>query len=605
MNKILPDRIKYTDYDYVNRSRIDEKIKANKKLNILDWTNSVPVQPNPERMKAYAFSEEYFTKLIHLHMYNEAADYAENFQFHDPKKQKEHENDIYNLRREGRRTESIFSKLDKDQKDAIMFYDNYSIFGGLDNIQNNKYTKEFNEIKSKLGNVYETNFWGIRTDKIKAEATDIELEFSKNNLDKFFNDSGLSEDDLTLADIKINKKSNGNSTIKFSKTNPLSNKILSSKLYKHKGDLYMSNDDIGIKYFDKDGNILSSGRVDRLVDDLREVVEKAKKEKDKIYNDVVSDKRNFTSTVGPALDENAEYINELRRSGQLTDTEYRQAIKANNNLLEQAINTLGTSHFEFYSNAYNDKNTDFTLVKMSDTQRAELLNSLSAAESTNIYLNSMISNGKIGTLITIKAKEDKKNISDDTDDINSVKRRRRMIFIPGLFAELAQEKINRNTSFRAEQEINDMQLYRYSYKTKDGKEIRVGEDGTCYLRNSSKNQYYAVPRKEISRLIDKDMAVVDAKNIKYQFMNSDGKIFDKEGYEKAIKKYSIELANSLFPDILFEPNETIDDVFAKKGIGPVMAEEYANKTQYDLKQKYDTVFEIYNELIKEVQAQLK
>ena len=73
------------------------------------------------------------------------------------------------------------------------------------------------------------------------------------------------------------------------------------------------------------------------------------------------------------LDTDLEELNMLHRNKLIDDLEYKQAIKQHGNLLEQAINTLGTSNFEFYSNAYNGKNTDFTLVKMSDKQRAELI----------------------------------------------------------------------------------------------------------------------------------------------------------------------------------------------------------------------------------------
>lgn len=600
MINIVPDRIKYADYDYINRNSIDKKIKAGQKLNIVDWTNSTPIQKDTKAADYYGFSEDYFNKLIFNHQYTEAANYANKFVFHDPEVQKQHENDIYNLLREGRKTEKLFSTLSKDQIDAIKFYDNYSIFDGIDVLKGNKYVKKFNEIKASLGNVYERT--GLFTKKIVDTATDIELIFPEGRIEEFLESNNLDEEDLNSNNINIVRESNGNSTIKFSKTNPLSNKILASKLYTYKGDLLVPSNDIGIRYFNKDGKIINRGYVNRDVDDLRMLVNEAKEVKDKVFSSDINVETVFPSTVGPALDTDLEELNSLHRNELISDSEYKQAIKQHGNLLEQAINTLGTSNFEFYSNAYNGKNTDFTLVKMSDKQRAELLNSLSAVKnSDNIYINSMISNGEIGTLITIKA--DEADEIQDNENINAVKRRRRMIFIPGLFADIAQEKINSNTSFRAEQELNDMKMYSYNYKTYDGFDIRIDDYGTCFIKTPNSDKYSPRPREEASKLINKDMSIKEGKELKYKYMNSQGKIFDRDRYEREAKLYAIKKANTLFPDIPFEADATIDDVFAKKGIGPVIASEYSRNMQYELEKKYNTVFEIYNELVKEIQAQ--
>ena len=171
-------------------------------------------------------------------------------------------------------------------------------------------------------------------------------------------------------------------------------------------------------------------------------------------------------------------------------------------------------------------------------------------------------------------------------------RRRRQIFIPGFMSELAQEKINRNTSSRAVQEINSMQDYGYGFKTTDGQEIYSSMDGRFWRDGQE------ISKDDAIKAINKTMIVEDATaNLKYQFTNKEGTIYDTDGYENMARAISVRAADELNPEVSFGDNVTIQDVFNKKGAGATVADRYASTMQYQLYDKYQDVFDIYDKIM--------
>ena len=178
------------------------------------------------------------------------------------------------------------------------------------------------------------------------------------------------------------------------------------------------------------------------------------------------------------------------------------------------------------------------------------------------------------------------------DDRNEVKRRRRQVFIPGFMSELAQEKINRNTSSRAVQEINSMQDYGYSFKTTDGQEIYSSMDGRFWCNGQE------IDKNEATTAINKSMIIEDAvNNLKYQFINKEGTMYNEVGYENMARAIAVKAANELHPEVSFGDSVTIKDIFNKKGAGATVADKYASKMQYQLYYKYQDVFDIYDKIM--------
>ena len=592
------------NYTYYNPNSDDNKVYdinyRDNKTKYADWFNK------------YTFNKTHFNQLVSNRQYQDAADYASKFHFDDPATQRAHENDILNLRREGRKIAAVYGRIDDvDKLNKISFLDHVFVDGGLEQILDNPYAERFATFKQHLGSTHKKN--GVRySNKIDEEATAISFTFApqkqtflgidwlaKDNnsrsVEAFYANSGLNEAALKSAGVEVIHK-DGFTTIKFDKSNALANKIIYNALPgTSKGDSGGGSDyNIILKGYNSDGKEIgdiSSWR-SQSWNEMRNIISDAEDAKTEAFSALDMATKDYSSTVGPALDDNLEILNQMLASGQITQQEYNQQRKTVGSIMDQAIRSLGSGNYEMFSNAYNKKATDETLISLDSKQRSEIIQSISAANPKNLHFNAMVSNGQIGTLVTIDADEvSDKNISDN-DDRNEVKRRRRQVFIPGFMSEIAQEKINRNTSTRAIQEINSMQDYGYAFKTSDGQEIYSSMDGKFYIDGQE------ISKDDATKAINKTMIIEDATaNLKYQFTNNSGEMYDVEGYEEMARKIAVKAANELNPNISFGDNVTVEDIFNKKGAGPTVSDEYASTMQYELYNKYQDVFDIYDRIM--------
>ena len=171
--------------------------------------------------KKYAFDETKFNKLIANRQYNDAADYASQFHFNDPETQKAHENDIINLRRNGRVLGAIYGRINNDDDlKKIEFYDKVFVDGGLEQLNTfnknnsnyNNYAAKFIEFKEQLGNELESTGWHTSVKQNGRKAKGIKLHFAagkksmfgidwlaadnQNTIEEFYNTSNLTEQQL-------------------------------------------------------------------------------------------------------------------------------------------------------------------------------------------------------------------------------------------------------------------------------------------------------------------------------------------------------------------------------------------------------------------------
>ena len=560
----------------------------------------------------YTFNKTHFNQLVSNRQYQDAADYASKFHFDNPATQRAHENDILNLRREGRKIAAVYGRIDDvDKLNKISFLDHVFVDGGLEQISDNPYAKRFAEFKQNLGSTHKKGVVGY-SNEIDEEATAISFTFApekqtlfgidwlakdntKRSVESFYANSGLNEAQLKSAGVEVIHK-DGFTTIKFDKSNALANKIIYNALPgTSKGDLGGGSDyNIILKGYNSDGKEIGdiSSLRSQSWNEMRNIISDAEDAKTEAFSALDMAKKDYSSTVGPYLDDNLEALNQMSASGQINEQEYNLQRKLVGSVIDQAIRTLGSGNYEMFSNAYNDKATDETLVSLSDEQRSEIIQSISAANPKKLHFNAMVSNGQIGTLVTIDADEvDNKDITDN-DDRNKVKRRTRKVFIPGFMSEIAQEKINRNTSTRAIQEINSMQDYGYAFKTTDGQEIYSSMDGKFYIDGQE------ISKDDATKAINKTMIIEDATaNLKYQFTNNSGELYDTEGYEQMARAIAVKAANELTPNVSFGDKVTIEDIFNKKGAGPTVSDEYASTMQYELYNKYQDVFDIYDRIM--------
>lgn len=555
-----------------------------------------------------AFDENKFNQLISNRQYSDAADYAAQFHFNDPETQKAHENDIINLRRNGRVLGAIYGRV-KDPTDLakITFADNVFIDGGLERSGNNDLNTAFENIKSKIGSTVDEN------GNVVNEASTLEIIFepkknkllgidwlmpdNDNNIENFYKNSGLNVNTLRDNGVEVINK-DGRTILRFDKSNPLANKILYKTpvvLNTTFGDLdrrILANKPTKIIGYNKKGEVTGE------TDDLREFdsfIKDAINTKEKYFEDFNLTYKDYSSSIGPMISDELSSLKAMLNSGQIDETQYNRQAKAIAPHIFSAINTLGSGNYEMYTNYLNEEPTDETLVPVENKDRATLANLISSYAPKDIDVSAMVSNGKIGTLITLEGTGNETE-SDKNDG------RRIQIFVPGLLQEEAQAKINRNTSTRAVQELNSMIDWGYSYKLRNGSEIGVNNKGQ-FTKDKK-----VIDKQSAIQEINKDMIMEESlANLKFQYMNSDGNITDNLKYEEMSKLLAMNTVSDVYGDIKLNIDYNNSKVAISDKFGNIYNPDdifnrkiNENETQYEVYDRLNEIYAIYNELMNEL-----
>lgn len=591
----------------------------------------------------YTFNQDKFNLLIANRQYNDAADYAAMFHFNDPKTQKEHENDIINLRRNGRVLDAIYSRIDDPNALAqIEFYDKVFVNGGLEQLTGNEYADKFIDYKRRLGST-------IQNGEVKDEATRLSITFqpekqygifgidwlakdNKKNIDNFYAQSGLNEQQLKVAGVKVIHK-DGKTTLDFDKSNELANQIIFNLPadVKRMGDIPLSTlgENVSILGYNSKGESLvekthmglisgSNVSYDRNFESIQTLIYNAKIFKESYFKKTDLSEKDYSSTIGPAIDDNLEALKAAHAAGEIDDTTFNRQFKILGSNVTAAIQSLGSGNYEMYTNSYNEEVTDETLISADNEQRAHLVNLISSTNPKDLQLLSMCSNGKIGTLVVINAggltskqQEDLDSTAKPEDQYNT---RRIEIFIPGFMQEQAQAKINANTSSRSIQEVNSMLDWNYTYKCGNGVEIMPDGKGGFVKNNKP------IDKSEAIKEINKDMIIQDAvSNLKFNYLSWNGNLIsDKdnsllgaEEYEKMARLISVRAGNELNPGVpLTKANGsdyTVDELFNMKGLSTSKYwynEKNGTISQtipYQISEKIKDIYSIYDAIMKELQ----
>ncbi len=552
-----------------------------------------------------AFNSQYFNQLIANRQYNDAADYAAQYHFDDPRVQKQHENDIINLRRNGRILGAVYGRIqDENDLAKVTFYDNVFVDGGLERSGNSTYNQEFEGIKDRIASKVDSD--GNITDA----ATTLEITFepktnkllgvdwlmpdNDNNIETFYNNSGLNANILRDNNVQVINK-DGRTILRFDKSNALANKILYhtpivlNGIFGDADRAVLANKPTKIVGYNSKGEITGE------TDDLREYrrfINDAKDTKEKYFADFDLTYKDYSSTVGPMISDELSSLKESLNSGYINETQYNQQAKALAPHIFSAINSLGSGNYEMYTNNFNDKTTDETLIPVDNEQRGELVNLISSYAPKDIDVSAMVSNGKIGALITLEGTGNEEHAYEN-------KGRRIQIFVPGLLQEEAQAKINRNTTTRAIQELNSMIDWGYDYKLRNGASIKVNERGQFVYGDEVIDKTRAIQE------INKDMIMEDATyNLKYQYMNSEGEIIDNVKYEQMARLLSMRAAQDIYQDIQLNVNpQTLDVTLTDKYGNVYNPDDIFNRkisskdTQYEVFERLNDIYSMYNELM--------
>ena len=572
----------------------------------------------------FAFDKEKFNSLIANRQYNDAADYASQFHFSDPATQRAHENDIINLRRNGRVLGAIYGQIKNPEDLAkIVFADKVFTDGGLESStfgssdgdgdiyksSLRSYYDQLEQYKARIGSKINYSAFGH---EIEQEASILEVTFqpqkqtflgvdwlakdNDNNIDNFYAISGLSKKQLADAGVQIINKDD-KTTLKFDKSNPLANKILyytDTKAGRNRiGDVPVlelgGNRPAIVRGYDKNGNELGFGEglnaFKQLIDDARNTKENYFREKNLEFKD-------YSSTVGPLISDELSSLRSMLNNGDINETQYNQQAKALAPHIFSAINTLGSANYEMYTNNFNDSVTDETLIPADNEQRAELANLISSYAPKDIDVSAMVSNGKIGALITLQGSGNETKTGENDG-------RRIQIFVPGLLQDEAQEKINRNTSTRAIQELNSMIDWGYDYKLRDGAIISVDDFGHFKKGDEVIDKATAIQELNKDMIMEEGIA-----NLKYQYLNSDNQIVDNAAYEQMARLFSMNAAQDVYGDIQLNINPQTLGVTLTDKFGNVYNPDDIfnrnidkNKTQYEVYERLNDIYAMYNELM--------
>ncbi|MBO7692997.1 MAG: hypothetical protein J6Y28_09785 [Acholeplasmatales bacterium] len=567
-------RIQFDSYEYFDANSKDR--------------NTYIAGTNPSYQQ-YAFDAAKYKDLIAHRRYDEAADYAEKFIPTDISKQDAFRSNIETLRRTGRQLSAIYSRItNKDDLAQVELASTVFEDGGLEKLNTfdisagnyNRYAKELIDLKDYIGSYHEGNNTSdsYRNDNLKKVNT-IGIVFKPKerrflgvdfiardnpwNVEVFYENLGISKEELRNSGIQVIEQ-DGNTEIKFDKNHPLANKIMyavpdfyegvnreygrtpAARSLFTLGVLAGHNYQPSVVPYDENGNRRADKEYITSFSGFKDIINNAKDAKDAAFKKVNVDERNYSSTVIAGV---SPFLDELNAQG-LPEEEYNTKAMFAAPEIFNAIKNFNSANCEIYSNI-NNKEGDELLIPLDNADRNVAANILSGAKPSDMTLNTMVSNGKIGLLVGVNAKYDK-----DGDLIQE----RQQFFITGLkgLTDVLQERINKDTSSRATQEANSMNDWGYEYKCQDGTILKPVVDG--FSRNGE-----LITKTEAIRDINRDMAMRDlSRGMKLKYTNNNGQLINLDAYERQAKYSSLAIAADLYNGQVIQTDNTGDN-FAING----------------------------------------
>lgn len=603
--------------------------------------------------QGYDFNPSEYDKLRANRQYLDAANYLKNYHFDDPRLQQEHENNILNLEREGRKVSGMFKNMlanDKESNYAINFATNVFTGGGLNLVETGDYGKEFFKAKESIGSANRKDQSSVDSDYLSnlnakqkglsilknmigkdsyldgwfpskamkgdnnsdAKMTDtadtLAITFSPKgstifgnewDINYFYDKIGLGAEDLKNNGIEITHK-DGKTTLKFHKSNNLANKILYNLPNKLDENMILPdfNDFPLIEGYSSDGKLLSSmnSNKDASLVKLKRLVDKANGVRDSFLINSSETTKDYSTVVCPFISDELMHLQEQN----LTDDEYSKRAKLVAPKIYSAIRSMSSSSYRMYSDINNKNLTDETLMPMDNKDRALIVNNLfSSTPDKNMQIDAMICNGEVGALITINAiGEDSKNISEENK--TGAKRSRIQVFVPGLLTEECQARINKDTNSRAIQEINSMMDYNYDYDLFTGGTISRNINGQFTKDNT------VITKSEAIKEINKSMMLQSANHyMKFKYMNKDGNFTDDQlSYFSDCKNFACKAIQELYPELKVGADTTtgeiiVTDKYGNSYLGTDLVNRSVNYNtlQFESYHQFKELADIYDELV--------
>lgn len=611
----------------------------------------------------YAFNEQYYNSLLNSGKLQDAVDYISRYRPIDEEKRRIFDADVATLRQQAKYENNFRANLTQDQLNRYNFYNGVFQDRGLDGLQDNPYAKKFESIKRNIGSV--TTFDKDGNLVVEKEATGLKIFFpntkrvnkwvdwltgsaisdplqadTHNGIDNFLDYSNLTKNQLREAGINIEYDNTGSAYISFSKANELANELI----YKYY-NFYTNNwdeNELGrhwnpyIAGLDEDGNVINQGYIynpteddkfysnDILYKGINSIVSRFEvgdyatnrefKNNMRAFANMISENENISNKLEEMAgltehdyssvesdfisDAMQEYITYATQSG-LTQEQMLQGMKyIHASDVDKATKSIDQHDKDFYF-TYDD-NVDSTLIKAEDPDDIkEIIQRLHEADPNDVNLTTLVSNGIIGTKISIARKADKKGETGSG-------KRGLQIWVPELFMEEAQKRLNEDPKNRAVLEVNTILDTNSTYTLRNGTRISADSDDQFYIEsgridvNGKAGYMNTIPisKEEAALQISKDIMIDNAINAQ---MNSQiapsGKIINIEDYEAEAKLHAAEIAQELYPgvDTLKKTDGTLitpEEIFTKQiNINNISPYVYS---------KINLIYEVYDTLMREL-----
>lgn len=566
---------------------------------MIDFSNYRYIGPhNPDEDESkYAYDDNYYQSLIRDNRYKDAANYLAKYEFTDQKEQEQHLHYIDEIRRNGDIVEAVYSKIqDKQELNSVEFADKIGTPGWYESL---RYKRDANDVPI-YANDYEfakanpeaaavtEHLRNIGSNKIQTgigsstteNATRLSITFpskvvglfgwnwSKRNdgrqLDDFYNNGGFTKDKLEANGVKVSKDDKtGETTIVFDKTNPMAFDIIKAIPQNYYEPLNMVK--IEGYYADKEGNYKKITQRDEYGNPLREsaakirnmneiasitsIIQKATKQKDKIF-----EKREITdyevgSTVFDLTTDRTDILKEMHDQGQISDAEYNRRMKDAKDL----VGWLRSQTYlnGIYSNVNNEEFTDEHFESIGQEEWFKIKSALGEFNDKDVIIQGQTVNGEIGLRVTLPQAQRKKRLATTEEGgfLHTDKRNIQFFIpasaIPGMLGEL-QKQIDNRTDLQAIQDFDDMVGYGVRKQLYNGETIYVDDAGNVIREYNGEKTYDDRPDAK-NRAIDdlNETRILDkGKYLKFQHMNSDGDI-NYITYEDDAKRYAIMAGNDL------------------------------------------------------------
>lgn len=599
---------------------------------------------------SFQFNKDYFQSLMDDRRYQEAADYAKRYTFDDINKQKNYQNAIYEIQRNGRISNAIYNRIGNSvDKQKVQFYQDVFMDDGLSKheMSDNPFADKFIKLKQGIGTDNPNEIADVLELKIAPKTQrlfgsdnpttwvgkavswlgDQLLADNDNNVDNFYNKLGMSKDQLEDNGVKVVPK-DGTTILVFDSKSPLANKILYASSDVHNlGDNvmhpikniseapytitgYKRNRDGSLREL---GTTVNNANIGMLIDGCKEVYDKA-------YEPNPDNQKFYSSTVsaGNIFDTDRDLIPMLK-SGQINNETFNTLYKLTG--MGQAVSQLksatGLQGKQLYGTEgfFNDgdKANSKRLIELDDNQRAQIIARIQSAEDSNIQIQGMVSNGRYGALITVDDANKEEGVETTTGESEKKQKHQTVqVFVPGLWTKQVQNALDSDTKNRAVVETNSMLDYGYDYKTRDG-DIKVHnyidpvtkESVPQFIMNNE-----PISQEDAINRINKDMILDDAKTLKLEFINNNNQMTDFLNFDAQAKALALKAGNDMYPDIPLTKadgtpftDKSIFDYKTIQAVGKKYQQAFAlgdaanaelNRSQY---QKLSDIMDIYNYII--------